>query len=231
VTERRSSVKKLADSMIGAILVAGTLILSPVLRSWYNRWGATEEELDRTLPGDDLVPKPDLGYTHAIPIHARAADIWPWLVQIGQGRGGLYSYEGLENLAGCKIRNVDRVMPEFQDLKVGDLVRLGPQGYPCFVVETLEPGQALVLQGADPETGEPPDLAAESASYALATWQFILDERDEAASRLIIRQRLAYSQDMALLWRLVEPISFVMERNMMLTLKRHVERAVAQGRV
>ncbi len=230
MTERRLSAGNLTDSMIGTVLVAGTLILSPVLRSWYNRWGATEEEVGRTLPGDDLVPQPDLGYTHAITIHARAADIWPWLVQMGQGRGGLYSYEGLENLAGCKIRNVDRVVSEFQDLKVGDLVRLGPPGYPCFVVEALEPGKALVLQGADPETGEPPDLAAEPASYALATWQFILDETDEAASRLIVRQRLAYSRDMALLWRLVEPVSFVMERKMMLTLKRHVERSMAQRR-
>ena len=77
----------LFDNLLGAIQVGGALILSPVIRNWYNRWGATDDEVNRSLPGDELVPAPLLGYTHALTIHAPVTRIWPWLAQMGQGRG------------------------------------------------------------------------------------------------------------------------------------------------
>jgi hypothetical protein len=84
----------------------------------------------------------------------------------------------------------------------------------------LEPGTALVLLAADPKTEQAVDLAPKPKGYPAATWQFYLDERDNGSTRLIVRQRLAHSRDMALLWRLVEPIDFVMGRKMTRTLKR-----------
>ena len=121
----------IGDGIIGAIEVAFTLLLSPFIRSWYNRWGATADEIGRALPGDDLVPTPRQRYTRAITINASSDAIWPWLAQMGQGRGGLYSYDWLENLIGCDIHSVDWIVPAFQDLQVGDAVRLGQKGILC----------------------------------------------------------------------------------------------------
>jgi hypothetical protein len=215
------------DNMVGAFQVVGTLVLSPLLRSWYNRWGTQPEELSRTLPGDDLNPAPILGYTRAITIGAPPKRIWPWLVQMGQGRGGLYSYDGLENLAGCKIQSASRILPEHQHLQVGDLIRLGPQGYPCFAVAALEPERALVLLAADPQTGQPLEYKPEMPKgYSIAIWQFILEPEGIDRTRLLVRQRLSYSPDLALVWRLVEPVNFVMERKLMLGIKSRAEKAV-----
>lgn len=218
--------KILAESVEGAIQIAGLLLLSPLLRSRYNRWGATDAEVIRPLPGDELIPHPVQGYTRAITVRARAGDLWPWLVQMGQGRGGLYSYEGLENLVGCRIRNVERIVPELQDPKVGDLIRLGPKGYPCFRVWKIEPERALVLVAADPKTEQAVDPTPQEKGFSAATWQFFLEERGDGTTRLITRQRLVYSHDMALMWRMVEPVDFVMGRKMMRNLKRLAERRV-----
>ena len=104
-------------SLLGAAQVGGALVLSPLLRPWYNRWGATSAETHLPLPGDELVPLPMLGYTRAITIQAKPEKVWPWLAQMGQGRGGLYSYDGLENVAGCDIHSVDRIIPDLQKLQ------------------------------------------------------------------------------------------------------------------
>jgi hypothetical protein len=231
-----SKLKGLGESVAGAVQIVGLLLLSPVLRSWYNRWGATDEEIARSLPGDELVPGPlhrkgsgtPQGYTRAITIRARAAAIWPWVVQMGQGRGGLYSYEGLENLASCRIHNVDRIVPELQDLEAGDLIRLGPKGYPCFRVWALEPERALSLVAADPKTEQAADPTPKPKGFSAASWQFYLDERADGATRLSTRQRLAYSRDLGLMWRLVEPVDFVMGRKMLRGIKERAEAAAPQ---
>jgi hypothetical protein len=216
------------ESIVGAFQLAGALVLSPVLRSRHNHWGATAEEVTRSLPGDELVATPLLGYTRAVTIRAPAAAVRPWLVQIGQGRGGLYSYEGLENLAGCRIHNADRILPEFQDLRVGDLIRLGPPGYPCFRVCSLEPERSLVLVAADPKTEQAADLEPRPKGFSAATWQFSLEECADGTTRLLTRQRLAYSPDLKLMWRLVEPVDFVMGRKMLLGIKERAEAAARQ---
>ena len=130
MTNGKSRLTNAVEALLGAIQVASVLIAAPVLRAWYNRWGATEEETRRALPGDELVTLSQMGYTRSVVIHAPATRVWQWLVQIGQGRGGMYSYDGLENLAGCNIHMVDRIVPELQELKTGDLIRLGPKVYP-----------------------------------------------------------------------------------------------------
>src|SRR3954447_12185186 len=84
------------DVLVGGTLVVVLTVSAPILRSRYNRWGASENELAAAMPGDELVARPRLGYTRAIDIRAAPAAVWPWLAQLGQGRGGLYSYDGLE---------------------------------------------------------------------------------------------------------------------------------------
>ena len=179
------------------------------IRPWHLRWGATDEELNEPLIGDELVAHPKLRATHAITINAPAADIWPWLVQMGQDRGGFYSYTWLENLAGCHMRNADEIMPEWQDLKVGDKVWLHPKAPPVEVA-AIEPGRAIVLK----------------------PWgAFVLQPIDEKSTRLIIRSQGDYEPDLRnpmlnfLLWRVVyEPAHFIMERKMLLGIKERAEK-------
>ncbi|GIK42946.1 MAG: hypothetical protein BroJett011_67790 [Chloroflexota bacterium] len=189
-----------------------------VIRPWYRKWGATKAEIQRPLPGDDLVSQPKVESTRAVTIQARAADIWPWLVQIGQGRGGFYSYDWLENLIGCDIHNADQIIPEFQQLAVGDKVRLGPEGYPFYTVAAIEPEQLLLLHAEDPEQESPPveDI-----------WLFYLDETAPGVTRLIARNRRNYEPTLAnfIVWQVVtEPLHFLMEQKMLRGIKERAER-------
>ncbi|MBN1284939.1 MAG: hypothetical protein JXB47_06055 [Anaerolineae bacterium] len=206
------------NSFVGAVQVALALVTAPLARLWYNAWGATAEEVKRALPGDDIVPRPKLAYTRAVAIRAPAADIWPWLAQLGQGRGGLYSYDGLENLAGCDIHSAGRILPECQDLKAGDHIRFGPaeKKFPGQVVAALEPGKYLLMYALDPATRQ----ASESA-----TWVLYLDEKPDGVTRLIARARNGYEPGLMnhILWHIVEPLNFVMERRMLLGIKARAE--------
>src|SRR5450759_2138223 len=114
--------------MVGVIAMgaAGAAYLL-LARPRHLRWGATDQESRGPLPGDDLLANPDLAATRAITVRAPADQVWPWIAQLGQGRGGFYSYDALENLIGCDIRSADRVVPEWQDVKVGDEVKLAPE--------------------------------------------------------------------------------------------------------
>jgi hypothetical protein len=200
----------------GAAAIAVSILISPLLRPWYGKWGTTEIEVTKSLPGDEFVADPVLESTRAITVQAPAAAIWPWLVQMGQGRGGLYSYQRLENLVGCAMHNADRIIPEHQHIEVGDKVRLVPEGRgPFFVVSAIEPGRTLILGGDDPPT----------------TWAFILEPIDENTTRLIIRFRQDYERSFGnvLAWRMfTDPISFWMERKMLQGIKARAE-ASASG--
>jgi len=212
------------------VAVIAVALLTPFLRSRYRKWGATDAEVNRSLPGDDLVPHPKGDYTHAITIRASALDVWPWLVQMGQGRGGLYSYEWLENLIGCDIHNADRIVPEFQHLEVGDSVRLHPKnGYP-YVVAAIEPEQALVLQTrVDTQTGITFELADTMPDkYLNQSWVFFLDESEEGITRLTSRSRNDWTRSLgnALVFAVFGPISFVMDRKMLLGIKQRAEAAL-----
>jgi hypothetical protein len=200
---------------LGAVSIAGCIVASPLLRSWYRKWGASAQEVSMSLPGDEQVPNPRLDSTRAITIQAPAAVIWPWLVQMGQGRGGLYSYVKLENLANCDMHNADRILPEYQHLEVGDKVRLiQDENVPCFIVTSIEPGRAIILGGDDPPT----------------SWGFILDPLDENTTRLIIRYRQDFepTPGNVIGWRVfTEPIHFNMERKMLQGIKARVESAAS----
>jgi hypothetical protein len=211
-------------------ILAGVVIAGYVVgvRPWHRRWGTTPEEVARALPGDELVAEPVTSATHAITIRAPASDIWPWLVQLGQNRGGLYSYQWLENLVGCKMRNTDRIIPELQHLQEGDVVRLGPEPYPAYTVWRLKPGRALVLRTADPHSGravQPADLA--SGAW-LGAWAFVLDQRDERTTRLLVRLQNQWPRPSLVNFLVglvvTEPAHFVMERKMLKTIRQLVER-------
>jgi hypothetical protein len=225
-----SNGKGILENNGGAFAISGALVFRPLIRGWYNRWGATDKEVNRPLPGDEIVPNPRLVSTRAIIINACPEDIWPWLVQLGQQRGGLYSYELLENLARCDMDNADRILPEFQTLKIGDDVRLGPQGYPLFKVNAIQPNRAFILEAADPKTGQVTKLSDPMPeNYSNGNWIFFLDEIGERRTRLITRQGIDYQPDNLfnrLLWRVItEPIGFIMTRKMLLGIKRRVESA------
>jgi hypothetical protein len=205
------------NALWGALQVLWAL-LNPWFRSWRTRWGATPSEVAGALPGDDLVPAPCWSYTHAITIQAPAATVFPWLKQIGARRGGFYTYQGLENLAGCRITNTARILDLFQDPRVGDPIHLHPEMPPLRVV-AIEPDRTLVL------FGEP---AGEGAGIT-ATWQFVLVPLGERTTRLLARGR--YDHDGRLSSRLsggptlVEPMSFVMERKMLRSIRALAEAA------
>jgi hypothetical protein len=204
------------DVLVGGAQVLGALLATPFLRRRFNRWGTRPGEPAAPMPGDDLVPHPDLGYTRARSIAAPPERVWPWLVQIGQGRGGLYSFDGLENLIGCRISSATAVLPEFQDLRPGDLIRLGPEGYPQFRVDSAAAPDHLVLVGAGPD--------GEADGDTVSTWQWQLRPLDGGRrTRLVVRQRLACPPSQRWLWRLVEPVAFVMERQMLRRLGRRAE--------
>ena len=103
---------------------AGTAMYALVIRPWHLRWGAEPEDEKRPLPGDELLPKDGTRILHAVTIDAPVEEVWPWLAQLGQDRGGFYSYEWLENLAGCQMQNADRVRPEWQHRELGETVHL-----------------------------------------------------------------------------------------------------------
>jgi hypothetical protein len=197
-----------------------------VVRPWFLRWGAAGVDLDRPLPGDEIVPHAVWRSTRAVTIAAPAAEVWPWLVQIGRGRGGFYSYDWLENLAGLDIHSADRILSEFQHLAVGDFVPAGP-GEPeqggGWTVAGIEPGHALVLRVGAPSQAFKP--AAEVAFAATYVW--VIEPVDDHTSRLIVRWR-ATSHPSALVvgaMAMTELPHFVMERRMLLGIKQRAERA------
>lgn len=188
------------------------------IRPWHLGWGATDDEKEMPLPGDDVKPDAGIGVTHAVTINAAPDDVWRWLVQIGQGRGGFFSYDFLENLFDLEIHNVYEIKPELQELKVGDFVRSAHKGWlggrfddkaGWFVVD-LEPNRHLVLRD-EIEHG---------------SWAFVLYPLSENKTRFIIRARGDRPASL-LRWMfhlsVFEPAHFVMERKMMLTLKELAE--------
>jgi hypothetical protein len=159
-------------------MIVFELVTSPWRRTKRLGWGTVGDESRREFPGDDIVDPPAWQYTHAISIAAEPEHVWPWLVQIGQGRGGFYSYVALENLFGCRIDDVDEIVPEFQHLQVGDSIRLHPKA-PPMPVQFVEAGRALVLGGmVGLNTG--------------STWALVLVQDGHRSCRLLARGRSTY---------------------------------------
>lgn len=214
------SKRALAGLAAGAVAGTGYAL---VLRPRQLRLGATAREAADRLPGDELITGPDLCATRATTIRVPASRVWPWIAQIGQGRGGFYSYDFLENLAGCHIHSADRIVGEWQQIKAGDEVRLAPRV--GLTVAEVAPERSLVLRGAVPVGNGP-------APYDF-TWAFVLDERPDGTTRLLVRERYAYSRPWArFLVEPVELVSLLMTRKMLHGIRDRAERpepAVAES--
>jgi hypothetical protein len=219
--------KKLIAGLIGlaAVFAALVAVYEFLLRPRHLRWGSTDEEVDLQLPGDELVEDPKLQATHAVTIHAPPSQVWPWLVQIGQGRGGFYSYDFIENAMGLDIHSTYRILPEHQDLNAGDLIPLSPDGF-GLRVGIIEAGKNLVLFGdsRQEESGSGPVL--QPGDYMAASWGFYLFDTGDGSTRLVERIRIDWKEapQNTFFYRVfLEPGSFVMERKMLLGVKERAE--------
>ena len=196
-------------STLLVILAVATLYWFPV-RRWFGRWGATPDDLTRVMIGDAVIAHPTHSATHAVTVDAPPEDVWPWLVQMGYQRGGLYSIDWLDRLFGFLDRpSANRVLPEFQHLAVGDAIRLGPRE--ALTVTALDACRSLVL--------------SYNAHGFEWVWQFGLYAIDETRTRLVSRGTERYKNTFGA-WafmRVMEPAAFIMTRRMLLGLKQRAE--------
>jgi hypothetical protein len=176
---------------LAALAVAGYVA---GMRPWHLAWGATPDEV---AEGD----AEGCGRsTRGVTIDAPAEEVWPWVAQLGQDRGGFYSYEWLENLAGCRMRNADRIHPEWQHREIGETVYLHPSG--GLKVTRFEPGRALGLRG----------------------WgTIVVEPLDERRTRLVVHGSGKRGLELLYGVALIELPHFVMERRMLLGIKERAE--------
>ena len=204
----------------GTALFLWNVIATPFVGERRRRWGTVGTEVSDPLPGDDLIPNPKWSYTLGVSVAAPPESVWPWIAQIGQGRGGFYTYQTLENMVGCNNANTTEILPEHQHPAGGDDIYLHPTAPPMRIA-TVDPPNALVLLGS------PADVGAEE-SWGVSTWQFIVKPDPDGRSRLLTRGRYDHSPD----WKSrlafgrfpIEVITFVMSRKMMREIRRLAER-------
>jgi hypothetical protein len=207
---------------LGGCLASLLLGFFLVVRPWYRTWGADAAVQQAALPGDHLLWQGTPRETRAVMIQAPAEKVWPWVAQIGQDRGGFYSFELLENLAGCEMTNLDDLLPALQHWKTGDKLWMYPPekagGIGQAPLAQHEPGRALVFYTRRPGTSltAPPD----------GTWAFVVEPVDGATSRFIMRGRGRGNLGLlgtAFERSIFEPIHFAMERKMMEGVKARAE--------
>ncbi len=216
---------------LAAILVAALAALAVqyfvLIRPWYQTWGATAEEAQQPLPGDAFWPDAASVETRAITIAAAPEKVWPWIAQIGQDRGGFYSYRWLENLVGCEMPDADRLLG-LPDPKPGEKLwmypkrKAGGMGYGTYAA--VDHGRSMVLatRGFDPPG---PDGTIRQGG----TWSFALKPLGDGTTRLLVRGRVGVEGERLGLGKWLftalffDPVHFAMERKMMLSLKDRAE--------
>lgn len=198
--------------MFSSIIVVAVALISlgffGLYRPWQLRWGATRDEVAASMQGDEIVPHPTFNATRAVTIGARPEAIWPWIVQIGFGRAGWYSYDLLDNLGR---HSAERLMPELQHIEVGDLVPLGPGENSGMRVKEFVPERSILWW---------------DEKNQLTTWAWGLDVMPDGRTRLVtrVRSRASRSHPMSAIWLLlVELADFPMMRKCLLGIKRRAE--------
>ena len=181
------------------------------IRPWQLRWGATDEEVARAMPGDEVVKSPTFNATRGVTVQARPEEIWPWLLQMGVTRAGWYSYDLFDNLGKPSAQ---RIIPELQHVAVGDVIPMSPDGKQGLRVKDFEANQWMLWW----------DNKGDS------TWYWGLSRLDESQTRLITRVRMRYHwlSPMILFDLLVEFTDIIMMRKCMLGIKQRAERASSQ---
>jgi hypothetical protein len=205
------SVRDTANAVTDVIVGSPRFATAPLVRSWHLRWGATEEEVKASMPGDEIVPRPSFNATRAATIAAPPADVWPWLVQLGFGRAGWYSYDLFDNAARPSAR---RILPEFQHPSVGDWVPMASKvnETTAFKITEIEPNRLMLWDKPG------------------STWAWKLTPLDGGRqTRLVTRLRQVYdwrgSPANALLTLLLfEWGDFPMMRKLLLNVKERAER-------
>jgi hypothetical protein len=207
--------------IVGLVLTILLLSYSAFIWPWMMRWNASDAEITTPLLGDELVADATEQTTKAVTIDAPPEAIYPWLLQLGVDRGGMYSHDWLENLFLLNVHSTNCIVPELQELKVGDFISFLPPDYfispgPGVYIMQLVPNRALIgCYGMD---GTPPEPCT-------STWQFVLKPQADVATRLIVRTRTlstgsAFTMELA---KLFTPVPFIMERGMLLGLKARAE--------
>jgi hypothetical protein len=195
---------------LGAALVAAAYTGFRVYRPWQLSWGSSSYELRRPMPGDDIVREPGFNATRAVTVAASPEAIWPWIVQIGFGRGGWYSYDLLDNLGR---RSAESLVPELQHIEVGDLVPLGPGKNSGMRVKEFERARWVVWW---------------DEKLQLTTWAWALTAMPDGSTRIVtrVRSRTSWQHPSTAIWRLLsEMADFPMMRKCLLGIKRRAETA------
>jgi hypothetical protein len=218
----RDDARDVLEGLGGAARIAVEL-LNPFGHERQIHWGIDAREAEQPFPGDELVVDPGWTWTHAIDVQASADDVWPWVAQIGAKRAGFYSYQWLENLAGCEIRNAEAVHPEWE-AKLGDDFFVHPHA-PPLRVSLIEPGRWFVAHAAAEHTDRP---------WVSVSWLFLIQPKGDKRCRVISRYRAAHSDDLGTRLSfgpaLLRPIGFAMDRRMLEGLRRRAEHAAVVAR-
>jgi hypothetical protein len=215
---KRGTVVALATPALG--VATGLVAYMAAIHPWADHYGATAADVARAMPGDEIIAQPSSYSTRATIVHAPVDAIWPWLVQMGQDRAGFYSYDWLERLAGADIHNADRIVPEWQHLAAGDLMRTyrdvqgrEPLGW---IVTHVEPYRALVVRSRASDW----------------SWSIVLEPIDPQRTKVIVRTRTDWRKHS--LWMTPldifgEPAHFIMEVGVLRGVKRRAESISAGG--
>ncbi|MGE0227505.1 MAG: hypothetical protein AB7I38_03835 [Dehalococcoidia bacterium] len=211
---RRRRSRRALNSVLVPVALLAIGVEFALYRWWHLRWGARPAEVVAAMPGDDLLPRAHFVATRAITIGVPPADVWPWLLQVGVGRGGFYSYDLLDNLGRHSAESLD---PNLQALNPGDWIPMSrrPSERTAFRVAGLEAPRWMLWTKHD------------------STWAWQLEPSEQATTRLVTRLRCRYD------WRdfpsilltvvLMECGDFPMMRRMLLGIRQRAEGAARDG--
>ena len=213
---------KARKPLAAGLVAAAMIVYRRFVRPWHERWGATEEEINGFLPGDDLIAEPASQVTRAITIDAPSDAVWSWVIQLGADRGGFYSYDWLEDLFGLGIHSANDIVQGWQRRGVGELVYGDAKGRGGWYVMDVQPNRALVLQMADVKNGRP--ATRSHRAFMEFTWAFVLHEGTDSKTRLLVRERVAFRYELSrFLMTPVGLVSFLMTQKTMRGIKERVE--------
>jgi hypothetical protein len=186
-------------------VIALLLVIIIIFTPWMDRWGTTADERAANFPGDDLVKSPARMINRGVTVQAAPDQIYPWILQIGADKSGMYSYTWLENLVGCKMAKDETIREEWQQLKEGDLMKMcaGDFAPPPYIVAQIIPNQAVVFGHKEKDDW-------------VELWAFVLVPQADGTTRLITRTR---TNMVGGFWEVIRPIVFVMEQKMLSTLR------------
>jgi hypothetical protein len=210
--------RRLRITLLVITVMLGLAMLDWVVgRNWRAHWGASPSEIAARMPGDTLVTDPDEITTRGITIRARPDQVWPWLAQMGRGRGGLYSYDWLDRLFGILDRpSAQSVLPEFQGLASGDTIPVG--GGAAWPVALAKASEVLLIHVDE--------------SGVRVTWVFTLQARGTSETRLVtrVRGRFPDSWSKPIVTTMLDYAEFIMVRRQLLNLRERAERLAAESR-